>query len=171
MLRPSIEWEFRFVTGQPTFYVKPRKSHMETNISNRSETESRDQAHTQREASGSGKAIVLQENQSWTQTVSSFFFSFQSLCWWHCDTKSIWVWFSVQVQTGLLFHAGETTHHCCSQFCRTQTRKRSQLRHKQTSALRCSSQNKEKTIKVRVLLSFHCLCVTWTDRKLPVKVC
>lgn len=69
VLRPSIEWEFRFVAGQPTFYVKPRISHMEANISKRCETESLDQAHTQSEASGRGKAIILQENQSWTQTV------------------------------------------------------------------------------------------------------
>lgn len=48
---------------------KSQKSHMETNINNRYETESHVQKHTQREASGRGKSIILQENQNWKQTV------------------------------------------------------------------------------------------------------
>lgn len=48
-----------------------------------------------------------------------------------------------RVQGGLLPRAGERSHYCCSQFCRTPTRSRSHLRHKQISASRSVHKNKK----------------------------
>lgn len=169
MLRPSIEGEFRFVTGQPTFYVKPRKSHMETNISNRSETESQNQAHTQREASGSGKVIILQENQSWTLDCLQFLFFFPLsllMALWH------------EVHLGLVPCAGPADRPafpCWSddssllQSVLQDANKRKEPAKTQTHL--SFKVRLTKQINVQVLLSFHCLCVAWTDRKWPIKVC
>lgn len=139
---------------------KKQKSHMETNINNSNETKSHVQIHTRREASGRGKAIILQE--SWNQTVV-----FPPLCWWKCDMKSTLVWFSVQVQTDLLLRAGEMSHRCCSRFWKTKTGTNSHLRHKRNSA---SGYGSQKQRNVHVLVRFHCLYVTRIYRNLPRKI-
>lgn len=54
----------------------------------------------------------------------------------YCDRMSL-----LQVQRGLLPQAGERSHYCCSRFCMTPTRSRSQLRHKETSASRSVHKN------------------------------